>query len=436
MDARGRKRSLKPWNKIARVRKKKIITCNLYLQYQASLGERGIDSQETVPTKGISILIQRFAENMKVVPMPYLRDKTPPLVESKAFDLDDNLRLRPTLESERTALYRNQGKDPAKGSSRDIDNLCCVIEATTISMSPFDSGELQNAVQRTRLVWLALLLYFARIIKVKSWTSTPGKFVELGPNPEWAKCTSPTWSFELPMLEKFNDPITYRELEKFRPWWCKFESLGPKPTFLLRALDRFGFATGVYGEGMDVYQFVDYVTALEALLGESNEAQFKLSLRMAVLLGGSDEDHQNVLDFMKEAYNIRSVLVHGRFPDEIKVRSTQIKPTEALGRLHWYSRRCIWRVIALLILLKESPESEKVWLQLNDDKLRHRVAGLLDYCLVREDMRKNLTDVLSNGSDPTILFKQYDDAVGGSYPPSMLEESNEKERKKIHLERY
>lgn len=374
-----------------------------------------------------------------VAPIPYLRDRTPPLVQSPAFDLANDLRIRPTLESERTVFYRNQGMDPTKGEmDRDIDSMCCVIEATTVSMSPLDSPEAENVVQRTRFVWLALLLFFAKIFKIKSLISTPGKFMDLGTLPEWSKCISPTWTYELPDLEEFNHPITYDQLEKFRQWWLKFESLDPKPTFLVRSLDRFGFATSMYGERKDAYQFVDYVSALEALLGEGSEAQFKLSLRMAVLMGGSDDDRQNVLDFMKVAYSIRSDLVHGRLPDKIIVRGTQIEPIQALGRLHSYSRRCIWRVIGLLVLLKEAPESgtKKFWLQFNSDNLRQRITGLLDFCLIRDDMRESLMSVLSSGSDPTTLLKQYDDAVGRSYYISMLDENNQKARIQINMERY
>lgn len=382
--------------------------------------------------------VQAFVENMQVFPTPYLRDKRPPLVQSKAFDLADDLRLRPTLESERIAFYRDQGKDPTKDTSMDIDSLCCVIEARTVSTSSLDSPEVQKAVRRTRFVWLALLLYFAQIFNLREWNSTSGGFTELGSNPEWAKCISPTWTDELPDLEKFNRPITYEQLEKFRQWWQKFESLDPKPTFLIRALDRFGLATSMYAEMKDAYQFVDYVSALEALLGGSSEAQFKLSLRMAVLLGGSDDDLQNVVDFTKKAYHIRSRLVHGDWPDKIVVRQTEIEPKEALGRLHSYSRRCICRVIALLVLLKEAPESEtkKFWLQLNSEDLRQRITRLLEYCLIRDDMRENLMSVLSNSSDPTNLLKQYDEAVGRSYYTSMLDENNQKARSGINMERY
>lgn len=391
-----------------------------------------------MPARKISILVQTFVENMQVAPTPYPRDNKLPLVQSNAFDMADDLRLRPTLKSERIAFYHNQGKDPRKGQFRDIDSLCCVIEATTVSMSFLRSPEVRNTVQRTRVVWWALSLYFARIFKVREWISTPGKFIKLGSNPEWTKYIPPIWTHDLPDLEKFDRPITYDQLEKFRQWWQKFESLDPKPTFLLRALDRFGFATSMYGELKDVHQFVDYVSALEALLGESSEAQFKLSLRMAALLGGSDDGHQNVVDFMKEAYDIRSRLVHGGSSHKTVVRKTQINSIETLGRLHEYSRRCIWRVITLLVLLKEAPESKtkKFWLQLNSDNLRKRISMLLDYCLIRDDMRENLMGVLSSGNDPTNLLKQYDQAVGRPYHTSMLDEKNQKARSGISMERY
>jgi hypothetical protein len=109
------------------------------------------------------MLVQTFVENIRIVPTPYLRNKTLPLVQSLAFELTDGLRLRPTLESERITFYQNEGKDPAKIliPSMDIDTLSCVIEATTVDISPFDSPEIRKTLERVRLVWLALLLYFA-----------------------------------------------------------------------------------------------------------------------------------------------------------------------------------------------------------------------------------------------------------------------------------
>jgi hypothetical protein len=331
-----------------------------------------------------------------------------------------------------------QGKDPRKGSSHDIDSLCCVIEADNISLKDVDV-----ASRRARLVWVATLLHFSGISKLKSVVSKVGKFEVLSPRLDWAPQISPTWTSSLPMLEKFEQYFDYRKLEGFRQWWKKFDALDPTnfydpdPTFLLIAITRFTNAVLGLGEEDAAYQFVDYISALEALLGESDEASFKLANRVSVLLGGTDDDCQDTMDFMRKAYATRSKLVHGSWPKQVKVRGTAVQNIEAIGRLHWYARRCIWRVLNLLILINEAPDSQikKDWLSVKNSNTRKDwLTGVLDYCLVKVDMRQKLSDILSTGVDPSELLNEYKQASRKAFYGSMLEEKNEKARKRITMQ--
>jgi hypothetical protein len=246
------------------------------------------------------------------------------------------------------------------------------------------------------------------------------------------------------MLERFEPRLNYRELEKFRQWWRKFDALGwtiffdPDPTFLLIAVNRFTNAVSGLGEEEPAYQFVDYISALEALLGESDEASVKLANRVSILMGGTDDDCQDTVDFMKRAYSMRSTLVHGRWPKQLKVRGTKIETTEAIGRLHWYTRRCIWRVLNLLILINEAPDSaiKKDWLGKDSNERRDWLTGILDYCLVRADLRQKLSDILSNNIDPSELLTQCKQTLDRSFYASMLEEKNEKSRKRITMQEH
>jgi hypothetical protein len=59
------------------------------------------------------------------------------------------------------------------------------------------------------------------------------------------------------------------------------------------------------------WQLLNCITALEALLGTETEIAFKLSFRVASLLGTNDNERSNFLSLMREFYDTRSRLVHG-----------------------------------------------------------------------------------------------------------------------------
>jgi hypothetical protein len=56
---------------------------------------------------------------------------------------------------------------------------------------------------------------------------------------------------------------------------------------------------------------LDAITAVESLVGDKSETTFKVSMRVACLLEGSDDARVEVYRSMKANYDTRSVLVHG-----------------------------------------------------------------------------------------------------------------------------
>jgi len=56
---------------------------------------------------------------------------------------------------------------------------------------------------------------------------------------------------------------------------------------------------------------LDAITAVEALLGSGTEIAFKLSFRMAGVLGGDEAERVAIFREMKAYYDLRSKLVHG-----------------------------------------------------------------------------------------------------------------------------
>ena len=73
-------------------------------------------------------------------------------------------------------------------------------------------------------------------------------------------------------------------------------------------------------------KYIDASILLEALLlpGIEGELKFRTSLRAALILGENEEESNNVFDVIKEAYDIRSKIVHGSAKEiEIKKAAPQ-----------------------------------------------------------------------------------------------------------------
>ena len=80
-------------------------------------------------------------------------------------------------------------------------------------------------------------------------------------------------------------------------------------TYLDIALRRFNL--GVEDPNIED-KFIDFMISLEALfMGGTAELTYKFSNRVAVLLGETDVEKEDIKTFMVKAYNVRSSTVHG-----------------------------------------------------------------------------------------------------------------------------
>jgi Apea-like HEPN len=100
-------------------------------------------------------------------------------------------------------------------------------------------------------------------------------------------------------------PRTYRQLKYLAE--NSFKSAPGNLDLALRSFmatyDRWPFAADS--------QVIDAVTALEAMLGTESEITFRLSLRVAGLLGATPSETEEIFGQMKRFYDARSKLVHG-----------------------------------------------------------------------------------------------------------------------------
>jgi hypothetical protein len=150
---------------------------------------------------------------------------------------------------------------------------------------------------------------------------------------------------------------------------------------------------------------------------------------MSALVGGPADDRQNVYEFMREAYDFRSDLVHGNALDAIKIRrggTDVVRFEEAIGRLHSYCGQCIRRMIDLIdVMMNEDPDFGRM----SDDKKKKRITNLLDLSCVRTDLSDALETFLLGQGDGKSLIAHYKRALQTPFYEDLLEERNRQQER-------
>ena len=104
--------------------------------------------------------------------------------------------------------------------------------------------------------------------------------------------------------------LTDKDIESLKAFWNKFKSLNAQ-NFLDVAIRRFNFS---YERRLPEDKLIDYITAFEALYlqGEEKELSYRLALRCACFLGKDGEERKKIFEILKNAYDARSKIVHGK----------------------------------------------------------------------------------------------------------------------------
>jgi hypothetical protein len=119
------------------------------------------------------------------------------------------------------------------------------------------------------------------------------------------------WSRWNPGTHYNLDPSTFA---RYRDVYCLLASVEPALSTgwmpLATALRRYN---GLYERELTQREdrILDAITAIEALLGDKLETTFKVTSRVATLLGADDDSRVALFDSMKLYYDTRSCLVHG-----------------------------------------------------------------------------------------------------------------------------
>jgi hypothetical protein len=328
-------------------------------------------------------VLRRYLENMQIL-------FTPP-----CLNLRDNLRIRRLLESERKAMYF--GKADSFESS--IESLTVAIEISfTFRKNVWNTNDYGEAMQEVATVLEALLLFRDALVKLKGETESKEELSGINNTERYASMSYvPFWRRFIAPHHRIPLELNSSDVRKFRQFWENVDRLMGNHPYLKMSIARFGAASQMAGEPTEWnYRFVDYVASMEALLTELGpEVSLSLRTRMAALLGRSDRESQDVFDFMRSAYRIRSALVHGASLEELmRKKFRQMPPDfeEALGRLHSYSRNSIRSAITLT---QAGFDTKKDLLRLVD------LAGL------RSDLRDLMRSVLDERQNSEQLVTEF-----------------------------
>jgi hypothetical protein len=115
------------------------------------------------------------------------------------------------------------------------------------------------------------------------------------------------------------------EVTRLREFWSSFKKAHDRPT-IASALRRFSFAGD---RTLPEDEIVDLLIASESLFfsdisrADRGEFRFRLSTRVALLLGETADERKSIAKFMRHAYDARSGIVHGGDPGAENLRTLE-----------------------------------------------------------------------------------------------------------------
>jgi len=139
-----------------------------------------------------------------------------------------------------------------------------------------------------------------------------------------------------------------KEVDGFIEFWNEFRDKIVNENFhghnyLRIALKKFNL--GLEEKDLE-NKMIDFFTAFEALyLLEIQERSYRLSLRTATLLRESSKEKKEIFNFIRDAYILRSQIVHGNPP---KIRKKLVNLKDYVPKLENYLRRSIIKYLRMI----------------------------------------------------------------------------------------
>lgn len=287
--------------------------------------------------------------------------------DAGAIDLGSGLTIRRTNQGEVNTIF---GDDFAFHSApvRDFTTFNNVIECR-IEQSKFSelNGRIESVVS-------ALRLFRQSGVGISSIIQEP-------PQQVWGTVMLSSSSGTMAMnLLGGTCRLSAEEVSQFKAFHARFLNLRE----LIAKKEYMSLALRRYNSALDERQLedriIDFMIALEALFSsDARELRYRLSLRVAVFLGKNDTEREEILQFMKKAYDARSEIVHGGIFKPFRVESKTYDLTRTSHQLGEITRLSI---LALLYrIARPGDESHGTFLDLIDKSLISNSA--------REDIRED-----------------------------------------------
>ena len=244
----------------------------------------------------------------------------------KSITLADATVIRELTDSERRriSISRQQGFFTVFGLNIVPDRFAIAVRETTQS---YDEAE-QNATSK-----------FERVIRALRLLGTDSPVLEpsIAYQPRVANSTQLLWPSTLPRGRLSSTTSTYNldkgrfaELRRLYQGLSRVEGCYTKVKNALRRFDMGGF-----GRELPEDRLIDFWVALEALFAKDDETQeltYKFAIRIAHFIGNDRDDRKRLFDQLRKAYGVRSRIVHGSQPEDMRVEEAVQVTEDALRR--------------------------------------------------------------------------------------------------------
>lgn len=238
----------------------------------------------------------------------------------EVFESENNVKIRKITQEELNELFRMaKGGFSVSISQPEVMRLDAVLEMQYLIRkgSPLSTREPKEIFDK--------LISALRLFK-------PGFF---GIN--LIRCSALSWQPRMVSSSELSYRIfwgqgyklTKSDLEEFKSFWGIFNQFNfGNHKFLEIALKRFNYA---YERMNTEDKIIDYMISMESMFfkeDEKRELEFKLAIRSAMLLGKTAQEKREIFNTIKEAYDIRSKIVHGsskHFKKDLGTITTKIE---------------------------------------------------------------------------------------------------------------
>jgi len=137
------------------------------------------------------------------------------------------------------------------------------------------------------------------------------------------------------------------------------------------------FRTGINRTSLED-KIIDFITSLESLYSSgSGDLTRKLSQRGSMILAKTEEERGFFYNFLKNAYNFRSGLVHGEGERDVMVDGKKISIEEICSKLEDMTRESIKKYLKLIKYYDGQKKNKKIIGEIDDSIINRKKYSVL-----------------------------------------------------------